>query len=294
MKNQLRPRTHHGTICLAAAALCASVFFCGCPRRPSLEAIDAVKQASLAQQGLDVVYGRTLDALNALVQDNVAPGGGGKGIVLTREIDRTVDLDDDSGGSDIAPNTSGQLQVTGTLTLDTDITSGTLDFQDLTVVFLTDVVVTEPDTQASCTFGQGASIVFDATGSYVLTVLTPISTQMDLTVTITDMGLGIVKEDATELDLVWGASVALHSTYRDESLLDGLPGTRTLSVEITSSSVWTEGDVTKTVTTHVVIDPTTNPPTEAITVAYNGLEFGPYTRDEFADVFDVILLVMGV
>ncbi len=266
-----------------ALGLSLCVFLVGCPKI-SDEVLEAVQVAASVQQGFDAVYEGALQGVDDEVQDGVADK-----LELDINVDRVIDLDDDSSGSDIAPNAAGEIQLTGTLDVVTELETGSFEADELGALFLTDVVFGDPESGVKATFAADGVMIFSAAGSYAIGLDPRFGTELELGATIE--GLKVATEDADGVvrDVTWDAALSVVSYYEDNIIIDGLPGTRELDLDLVTEVAWKEAGQDLAVKLEVLVDNATDPITEEVTVDVNGVVFGPYTLTEFADLFGVAL-----
>jgi hypothetical protein len=277
-----------GLTVMGFAAFVAGALMTGCPSKVPADVISAVQRASATQQSLDLIYREALDSITGAVQDATA-----EKIVLSRDISRDVDFDADTGSGDVAPNATGTMQVTGTAELDTALTTGTISVQNLLAAFVSDVSVTDPTTEMTSTFSQGGALTFSATGTYAITLLLPFSSETHLVTTVEDLMVVTQKTEEEARDVLWNATIDITSHYEDAVLIDGLPGTRLLDVDISSTAEWVEGETSNTVELHLVIAGSTGATTETLTITVNNAAYGPYTLEEFSDIFGATMGAFG-
>ena len=274
----------------------SAMLFMGCPQQLSQDVVDAVQLLASVQDNLDLVSEITQDQIDAAITTQAQE----KQITGTQTIDQTVDLDSTDGlGNDIAPNATGQFQVTGTLEFSAGGGTGILiSSDDLAVTFLTDIVATDPATGAESTLSQGDSLTFGLDGSYTLTTTIPITltTATNLTTQLPSGFTVTTKdEDGTTRTVTWALDLEIDS-QTDATLADILLGTATPTVaaDLTTGVTWTEGETTHSVEMAIVLDQSTDPVTQSITVVYNSQTFGPYTFSEFQETFGTAVTILGM
>lgn len=256
-------------------------------------AVQAVQQAAMVANGIGTIGTSSVEATAAATAAFTQRSSLGAvriasaALEVNREIDRTIYFDNETGGTDPVPFATGQIGISGTAAVSATLGSGgTVTVDPLQVLFLTDVTVSDNDSEFTAGFEEGDSLDFTATGDYELTGGTAATVNLDMTADVQDLDVTVATNNGTIAAQV-DAAIEIIAEYIDENITDETPGTVTAGTTLSTTVVLTDADGTSTVEFDITIDNTTDPPTEEITATVNGKDFGPYTLQEFEDFFGV-------
>ena len=198
-----------------------------------------VRQAAAAALGDDVMNAAVEYALSFAYQWWATSAD----VRLTRDIDRTVDLDAiGPGGEDLFPNGTGQIRVTGTG--DLSLAGRRIAFDDARAEFLTDVTLTDPVSGLSSTWPLGELIEYSASMTWSFNGLDDFGYELAGSHSLA--GGQVVIDDGQGNTLTGEVTGDMQSAQT--FVLDG--GNATVSRELTGTRTvtWTAGEQTHEVT----------------------------------------------
>ena len=197
----------------------------------------------------------------------------------TIEIDETIDLDTEVEGVDIYPYATGQIQFTGSIEFTGDPPDPVAIAASLRVTFVTDVTVTDPDSGDQVTFAQDDSIDSTSQGEYSLSE-NEFQSDIQYSIQTDDLNVQVTESGGDPVDYLIDCEATVDQSYTDTE------GEYVHSINATITVIYDDIEVEIT----IVIDNSTDPATEEITVSVNGTTLGTYSLSEFTEEFESTLL----
>ncbi len=205
---------------------------------------------------------------------------------LSRSIDKTVDL------ALQTTYASGTVRLTASMETDANLTGGSVAADDLQALFLTDIVLTEPESGVQVTLAQGGAATGETASTFTLQ-RTAISSNGSTKLTANDIDMTIAEPDTQPFSSSLDLDLTINGAYSDSDITDSTPGEYASKGTGVVTFSWTEGVMSYMVRADVSYDNTVDPPSAQIiiTVGAGRMEksFGPYSMAELEDEFGVTL-----